>query len=76
MLEQAFGWRMLLSESQRTVLEVILTDSWKDVKRDCTTVLEAGGIKGLKIWLGNALHSTRNFSGRNLVQGQILSFLS
>lgn len=31
------------------MLEVILTDSWKDVKRDCTTLLEAGEIKGLKI---------------------------
>lgn len=64
---------MLLYERQRTVLGVILTDSWKDIKKDCTSVLEAGEIKGLKIWLGNALHSTRNFSGRNLMQGQILS---
>lgn len=50
------------------MLEVILTDSWKDIKRDCTAVLEAGGFRGLKIRLGNAVHSTRTFSGRNLIQ--------
>lgn len=48
-------------------------DSWEGIKRDGTTVLEAAEIKGLKISLGNALHSTRNYSRRNLIQGQILS---
>lgn len=48
-------------------------DSWEGIKRDGTTVLEAEEIKGLKISLGNALHSTRNYSRRNLIQGQILS---
>lgn len=50
-------------ESQRTVLEVILTDSWKDIKRSCTAVLEDGGFKGLKIRVGNALHGTRTSVG-------------
>jgi len=40
---------MLLEESQRVVLEVMLMDSWKNMKRGCTTALETGEITGLKI---------------------------
>lgn len=87
-LEQTFEGRRLQQESQRTVLEVILTDSWKDIKRSCTAVLEDGGFKGLKIRVGNALHGTRTSVGEiwyrtdslspvlNMYSGVILHLLS
>lgn len=62
--------------SQRTVLEVILADSWRDIKRDCTAVLEAGGFKGLKIRLGNAVKQYKELQWERSDTGQIVSLLS
>lgn len=64
LLGQTSGEGCCHRKDREPMPEVIETHSGKD-KENCTTVLESGEIKGLKIWLGNALYSRRNFSGRS-----------